>query len=473
VHLEVIGVITIILGYLGLLVGPWFAIGLFFASTLLGAAAAIILDNFGGANIQPAHLLLGFIAVSIFTRRDALRLTVRSLSFPNEGFWLLLTGIYAVLSALFLPRLLAGSTYVFAIARTELGPGIVSMPLAPTSGNITQPIYFLGDVVCFLAIYSAACRRAGLETIVRAAIACAAINLLFALIDLATYWTNTGDLLSVIRNASYRMLDDAEVLGFKRIVGSFPEASTFAYFTLGFFAFCTRLWLTGLYTRLTGPLAMLSLCALLLSTSSTGYAGTGGFVIALLVTSLAQVMTRPVSKRVLVLVTVAPPLVVSVLLGLRLDQPIWEVVQHMTDRTITYKLTTESGVERTMWNEQALTNFADTGGLGGGVGSVRASSFPVAVLGNIGVIGALTYGSFLFALLARRKSRWTAPYPAACQAAARWACFAQLVGASVAGSFIDLGLPFFIFAGLACAGPVLGHVSRTVPAVGQVTATAG
>jgi hypothetical protein len=59
----------------------------------------------------------------------------------------------------------------------------------------------------------------------------------------------------------------------------------------------------------------------------------------------------------------------------------------------------------------------------------------------------------LIAVLIRHRRGWTDPFPRACQSAARWACFAQLAAASVAGSFIDLALPFFIFAGLSCASP--------------------
>ena len=170
----------------------------------------------------------------------------------------------------------------------------------------------------------------------------------------------------------------------------------------------------------------------------------------------------------------AAPLVVAVLLiGARLDQPTWQTLQSMVDQSIVGKLASESGVERAKWNAQALINFSDTGWLGGGVGSVRASSFPVAVLGNIGAIGAATYGSFLFGLLFRRRNRWTAPFPAACQSGARWACLTQLIAASVSGSFIDLGLPFYIFAGLACAGPAPGHSAQPAPADRPLAAAFG
>jgi len=463
-RIETIGLITIALGLLGWVLGPGFAITVFFISTLLSAAAAILLTSLGEANIQPAHLLIGFLAAAALVQPATLRSVGRSLVFPREGFWLALTAVYAVLSAVFLPRIFAARTDVFAIARLQLGPGIIAIPLVPTSGNITQPVYFAGDVVCFCLFYAYAGKPEGLTAIIRAALVCTAINLGFAAIDMGSYAAGLGDVLSVIRNGAYRMLNDATVLGFKRIVGSFPEASTFAYFTVGLFAFCARLRLGGVYSRATGPLALLSLLTLVFSTSSTGYAATSGFLIALFVVGFVQVVTGPVTKPVLVYVAVLPLAICAALIGMRLYHPVWSVLSNVVGQTVVDKLASKSGVERELWNAQALVNFTDTHGFGAGDGSVRASSFPIAVLGNIGVIGAVTYGLFLVRLLCWRRDRWAAPFPATCQSAARWACFAQLVGASVAGSFIDLGLPFFIFAGLACAGPVAERAAR--PAAG-------
>ncbi|MGH7092932.1 MAG: hypothetical protein ACREFB_05300, partial [Stellaceae bacterium] len=276
-RIEAIGLITIALGLIGWVLGPDFTTTVFFSSTLLSAAAAILLTSLGQANIQPAHLLIGFLAATALVQPATLRRIGRSLVFPREGFWLALTAVYAVLSAVFLPRIFAGYTDVFAIARSQLGPGIIAIPLVPTSGNVTQPVYFAGDVVCFCLFYAYAGKPEGLTAITRAALVCAAVNLAFAAIDMGSYAAGLGDVLSVIRNGDYRMLNDATVLGFKRIVGSFPEASTFAYFTVGLFAFCARLWLGGVYSRTTGPLALLSLLTLVFSTSSTGYAATGGF----------------------------------------------------------------------------------------------------------------------------------------------------------------------------------------------------
>jgi len=52
------------------------------------------------------------------------------------------------------------------------------------------------------------------------------VNLTFAGLDLATYFTGTTEVLSFIRNANYAMLVEDQAAGFKRIVGSFPEASS-------------------------------------------------------------------------------------------------------------------------------------------------------------------------------------------------------------------------------------------------------
>lgn len=451
---EAIGIVAMAVGVIGWIAGMRFALPVFFAATLLSAAAALVLPALGGANIQPAHLLLGFLALGAVTSRQTLRRIFGAMAIGQAGFWLLLTAAYVVLSGYFLPRIFAGATYVYAIARTDFGTGIVLQPLGPVSGNITQSVYFIGDLICFLVFFAYSSRPEGLKAAVNGALVCTAINLVFAAIDLGSYWGGLGDVLGFLRNADYRMLDRAVVLGFKRVVGSFPEASTYAYFTSGLFAFCARLWVAGIRRRLTAPLALLSLVTLLLSTSSTGYAATVGFLALLLARNVTQLLTGPANRRTLAIVVLVPLIVGSGLIAMRLDPPLWRVVSQMTDETVFDKLQSSSGLEREKWSAQALVNFTDTHGFGAGNGSVRASSFPVAVLGNIGVFGAVTYGAFLLDLLCVRRRRWTEPFPASCQSAARWACATQLIGASVAGGFIDLGLSFFIFAGLACAGPV-------------------
>jgi hypothetical protein len=68
-EIEAIGAVAIVIGLVGWIAGPSFAIYAFVASTLLSSAAALLLPSLGYANIQPAHLLLGFLALAAMASR--------------------------------------------------------------------------------------------------------------------------------------------------------------------------------------------------------------------------------------------------------------------------------------------------------------------------------------------------------------------------------------------------------------------
>ena len=452
-EIEAVGVVALILGGLCLAAGPSVSIVILFISTLFGAAAAVVLPALGFVSITPAHLLLGFVALASVIRRDWAHRALGCFQAPRAGLWLLFTAIYTIASAFFVPRLLEGLTYVYAVARTQIGAAILLLPLAPVAGNVTQTIYFVGDLLCFVVFYGHASAPGGLKTMAKAGVACAAFNLALGGLDLLTYWTGTADWMQFIRNANYTMLNDTTVEGFKRIVGAFPEASAYAYATLGLFAFTVKLWVQGIWARFTAPIAGLSFLALVFSTSTTAYGGLALFCCALYIERLLALLTRPVSREAVALVTVVPLLGLLLATCIALDPAAVMFVQDIVDKTLLTKLSTNSGVTRVMWNNQAFTNFVETYGLGAGVGSVRASSFLAAVPGSVGVIGSLGYGAFLYTALRPGPPDTEDPFAVAVQRAARWACFALLIAASIAGSFIDLGLPFFIFAAMACARP--------------------
>jgi hypothetical protein len=135
--LEPIGVICLLAGLVILWKGPGLGFYLFCPATLLGAAAAVKLPALGGASIQPAYILLGFLAVSIVRRSSLRQAAFRSLAFPNAGFWLALFLIYGCASAFFLPRIFANLTYVFSLARYGDEIGIELVPLQPRASNVT------------------------------------------------------------------------------------------------------------------------------------------------------------------------------------------------------------------------------------------------------------------------------------------------------------------------------------------------
>src|SRR5262249_51825705 len=159
-----------------------------------------------------------------------------------------------VASAALAPRLLTGNIVIFPIGSSDYASTGSTVPLGPVSGNLTQSIYLIADLVCFAITAAIASTPAGFQTISRALLVCAAANILLAFLDIGTYNTGTGWLLDFMRNAQYTLRFDDEVSGMKRIVGSFTEASAFARTTLGLAAFTGTLWVCGRTPALTAPL---------------------------------------------------------------------------------------------------------------------------------------------------------------------------------------------------------------------------
>ena len=155
---ELIGVITVVLGLIGLYAEPTFIVYAFFGMTLLGAAGAIILDSLGGTTIQPAHLLLGFLAVKLLGNRDVRVGVLRAVAIGSPGFWFLVTAGYATIGAYVMPRLFLGQTFAFAV-RAQ-GDNYAA-PLGPTTSNLTQSIYFIGNCACFLILSGFGSTEAG------------------------------------------------------------------------------------------------------------------------------------------------------------------------------------------------------------------------------------------------------------------------------------------------------------------------
>jgi hypothetical protein len=429
-------------------------------STLFGAAAALKLESVGGASIQPFHFMLPFVVVIVCLRPTMLSASLSSIQYPSPGFWLLLFTLYAALTAVFLPRLFNGATVVYSIARGSELHRIVSSSLGPTSSNLTQSVYMLGNLTCF-AIVTGIARLGGMVLFAKALIVTAIGCLVFAVADFATYKTGTAYLLSVIRNANYRMLDDGDIVGFKRIVGSFTEAGVFGYVTLALFAFVIVLMLEGYPQRLLALLALALLIALLLCTSTTAYVASAATFLLLLTLCLARVLRRAATMRHLGFVglftAVVPLLVMMVLLLPNLSQSIGDLLNVV----LANKLETNSGEERMRWNAQALISFLDTSGLGAGQGSIRASSFVVALLANVGVIGALLFATFMMSLIKSHfKRRGASPTEKAIGLAALLSSVAQLFAASISAGSIDLGPLFTLTSGLAAAYALGPYVPR-------------
>jgi hypothetical protein len=457
--IEPIGLLTMVVGLICAYLGYRATFTTLVPIALFGSAAAVLI---GSANIQPAHLFLAFAAYSVLSRRQEAAIAIESMKFPQPGFWFLCLVIYGVLGAIFIPRLAIGSMQIIPLGTSTFGDTGYTVPLGPVSSNLTQSIYLIADFICFIVTVAAATTRAGFMAGTTGLLAYAAGNVLFAVIDLATYNTGTQWLLDFMRNAQYTLHIEEEVVGLKRIVGSFPEASAFAHSTIAAVGFTGTMWLCGRLPAWTGSLAIASFVLLILSTSSAGLATVPPLLAILYLTALARCgfdpRNRPYMSAALLC---APLLVLAAFLALQLDDQASKPIRDYMDALIFSKSNTDSAATRGTWNSFALQNFFESYGFGVGLGTVRASSYPIAVLSNVGIPGTIFY--LLFAasgFLRRRGTQHT--FPADVRLAARNACLALIIGDTFAGTTVEQGLMFYVLAGMACAEPER-YVERAIP----------
>jgi hypothetical protein len=445
VIVEPVGFVALLLGLTCFWFGPAFTIYTLLATSLLGAAAAAILTSVGGSSIPPSHVLLIFVLLEFSRHRWIREGMFAAIAPPRAGFFLILMLIYVVISGLFLPRLFAGMTYTFG---NREGTGIL-MPLMPNSGNFTQMVYFIGDCICFMIVAAYARRRETAFITANAILFCCVVDLFFAVLDQVTYLTGTADLImGPIRNASYAMLNDNVALGIKRLVGSFPEASAYAFVTLGLFGASFSLWLRHYRSRYSGILSFLLMFSLFISTSSTAYAGAIAYLAVAYAECLYKLQRGRATYNMSLFIFVAPFAALFLAILLQFFDSVLIALSEMADDVLFNKMSSASGIERGMWNQQAITNFFDTYGLGAGIGSVRASSFATSLLGNIGVFGAVAFVGFIFLMVFDKRDR--DPEVARVREAAASGAIAYVLAGSVSGGSVDLGLVFCVLSGLAC-----------------------
>jgi hypothetical protein len=223
---------------------------------------------------------------------------------------------------------------------------------------------------------------------------------------------------------------------------------------------------------MTGWVTIGTLAAILFSFSTTGYIA----LIVYLTIAYSSLLIRsdrntPYAMRSstnrAIFLSLGPLLVLAGATAVAIKPDLISPIVDTFDASITNKLGSASGVERTSWNMVGLRAFFETFGLGAGIGSVRTSSFLVGVLANLGIIGAVFFTVFLARLflvdrsarsgLADNESRQYA-------AAARAGCFTIFVASAVSSSSVDLGIHFFVMAGLACASLFYRRVPADVVA---------
>jgi hypothetical protein len=444
-----VGVFTLIVGILCLISGYRATAIAFGVMTIFGGAAAVMI---GGAGIQPGHLFVGFLALATLSYREKMKVALNALAFPQPAFWLLCLLTYGVLAGFFAPRLWAETMNIIPLGSSEYPETGGAVPLGPVSSNLTQAIYNTANIVTFVMIVAMGSTMAGFRAATGTVLAFSSANLLFGIADLVTYGTPIQELFSYIRNAPYAFHDEAIVAGVKRVVGSWPEASTFAGVSLGVVGFAGTMRICGRYSKLTGFLFLLTSIMVIRSTSSAGLFGLPVCLAILYMTCFFRCGGQSGTRISGGVVLFAPIILVLIGMMIVMNEDLFRQLYAYFDLLLFSKANSASGIERGMWNAYGWSNFINSYGLGVGLGTSRTSSFIIALLSNVGIPGVIFFGLFfLSAFYTRRGTPRT--FDSDVRLAGRNGCLGLLIGASVSGSTVDTGLLFFVMAGLATAVP--------------------
>jgi hypothetical protein len=426
----------------GLLASETMCIAFAVIFTLFGGSSAITLTALGGSEVTPSVLFLPFLLLhALFARMR----TREPLMLSRAGTLLFVVVAWGVTSAAVMPRVFDGETQVFILDRLA-GKGLRLYGLRPLTTNLTQSVYLLGHFACFLSFRTLLRGRGRLLTFRNAVLLVAALNIFAAVLNLVENLLHLPSLLDYLRNAGgYSLALEYSLGGLPRIHGTMPEASLFAYYSLPLFAFTLSLWTARAELRYSPALCCMLLVLLLMSTSATAYIGLFCYC------AVYTVMELPRKRIPNVMALAAACCILPVLAIYALELDAMRQITGFVNATILDKADSGSGVERASWDAQAFRNFLDTKWLGAGLGSARASSFPLVLLSNVGVFGTAMFGVFVLNVC-------RAPYldrmqlsdgDFAIRKAASDATLAGLFGAMVAIGMFDLGVAFYLFAAAA------------------------
>lgn len=416
------------------------------AALAFGATAFATLPALGGSSPQIYTLFAIGLVLGPFLRRDGLRALIAGAGQQPVTLALAAMIIHVSATALILPRLFAGKTSVFVPGRPT--GEIIETYLEPVSGNISQAAYFvLGALTC-IALLASLTNTDRLRLIARGLMLWALLNAGLGAVDILAKIGNLGDVLEIIRTASYAMVTDVEHAGFFRIAGGQSEASAFGGAIFASTVFCMT-WARMTGDRRISILAAGSLALLLLSTSTTAYACLAVYCLGLLALAVFNLLKGRVRKADLALVYLAlGGVTLAIIIFLR-NETAFEAITRLLNATVFEKASSSSAAERGYWNTKSLEAFMQTGGLGIGIGSSRASNWLIAVLSQTGAIGAALQ-IFLALTLLRPLPGPTSDLPAhapevrALYEASRATGLASLTAAMLAGGSADPGMLFFI-----------------------------
>jgi hypothetical protein len=348
-----------------------------------GAAAPLVIGGYGlPPGVVPAALFLSYVALQFFlgARFPAADRAWRTL----EPFMLM--AAYALVTALLVPRLFAGS---FTVWPQKLAPPFdVPVLLQPSMSNVTQSFYLLLDTAVLVGVALHLGRsRADPLRLLYTYLGCGFVVVAICGWQLAQKLTGIWFPEAFLYSNPGWAIFPGQTMGIvPRINGPFSEPAALAYYLSGPIFCCTWLALRGHRNRVALALLPFAVLALLLSTSTTGFAvlSVGGVV--LLVYGLTRA-PRLVARRIF---AVALPLAALAVAGAvamsTLSARVEESIAVVTQQSLV-KAHGDSFINRTGLDMDSLGVLFPSFGLGAGWGSQRASSLMPGLLANLGIYG--------------------------------------------------------------------------------------
>ena len=352
-------------------------------AAIFEAGAALVLG--GSFGLQPA-MVPGLLFVMYVVAQYAV-----GMRYPGEGrvFWALtplfaLLG-YAVLSILVLPQAFAGRVMVWPQRPDLINPGYV--PLAFTSGNVTQSLYLALNVVVATCAALLVTRVAiPYRSLLKAYLAGGylAVGLAFwqFAYRVAGVWFPTEVIQS---NPSWAIVKQS-IGPVPRIQGTFSEPAALAFYLSGLFFCC--LWLNAQGHRIMRVKLLLGLAilAMLCSTSTTGLATLAAGIPLVMIFAALRGDTAAVGRlmKTTAAILVAGAIVIGPIFVLK---PSLQNSVHQVVVSTMSKGDSQSYEERSGLDAAAVATVGQTDGLGVGWGSFRASSLIPGLLANAGIFG--------------------------------------------------------------------------------------
>ncbi|MDE4603954.1 hypothetical protein GOA59_29815 [Sinorhizobium meliloti] len=413
------------------------------ASLAFGATSLMTLSWLGGSSPLIYTFFVALVVTAIGARRRVWR-DLGNVFGKIRTLWILsCLMIYTAVGAWLFPRLFAGQTSVFVQSGTRRG--IVEASLAPVSGNITQTGYLVLGGLTATALCVLLLHEDRMDGIRRGFLLWCSLHAGMGVIDLIAKLAGAGDILWPIRTASYAMLTDVREGGFWRITGANSEASSFGGSSLVCLAFCYVYW-RKTKSQLARGLSALLLILLILSTSSTAYVGLAILVIPVALSILRSFLSGRIDRdEILIIALIA----IAAVIGLTIivyDEGYFAPLVHLMDSMVFNKAASASGQERAYWNIKSLQALIDTSGLGVGLGSSRASSWPIAVASQLGVVGGVMIAMLLLVVFKGmgHLGQYVDPETNAVVSSARASALASVVAGSFSSGSADPGMVFFI-----------------------------